>query len=58
MNLTQNAEFLHKYAEEKDLQFGKTNLPRSNKMCQETRVSGQKKSRFWAASQTVKLSAP
>ena len=57
MNLLQDAEFLHKYEEEKDLQLGKTHLPRSNKMCQETRVSGQKKSRFCAASQTVKLFA-
>ena len=48
MNWPQNAEFLYSYEEEKDLQSGETHLPHWNKMCQETRVSDQKKSRYWA----------
>ena len=41
VNLPQNAEFLHSYEEEKDLQSGETHLPHWNKTCQETRVGGQ-----------------
>ena len=57
VNLPRNAEFLHRYEEEKDLQSGETHLPHWSKMCQETRASDQKKPRFWATIQTVKLSA-
>ena len=56
VNLLQNAEFSHTYVEEKALQSGKTHLPHWSRMCQETRESDQKKSRFWAVGQTVKLS--
>ena len=56
MNLTQNAEFLHKYAEETDLQSGETRLPHWSKMCQETRVSDQNTSRCQGKIKTVKLS--
>ena len=55
VNLLQDAEFLHKYGKEKDFQFVKTHLPHWKKMCQETRVSHQKKSRFWAANQIRKI---
>ena len=55
--MPQNAEFLHRYEEEKDLQSGETHLPHWNKMWQETRVSDQKMSRFWVEIQTLKLSA-
>ena len=34
-----------------------THLPRWNMMCQETRVSDHKRSRFWTEFQNVKLSA-
>ena len=37
--------------------FGETHLPHWNKMCQETRVSDQQKSRHWAEIQMVKLFA-
>ena len=39
----------------KDVQSGEIHLPHWNKMCQETRVSDQKKSRFGATIKTVKL---
>ena len=55
--LPQNAVFLHRCEEEKDLQSGETHLPHWNKICRNTRVSDQKKSRYWAEIQTVKLFA-
>ena len=57
VTLPQNAELQHSYEEEKDLQSGEIRLPHWSKSCQETRVSDQKKSRFWTEIQTVKLSA-
>ena len=48
MNLPQNVVFLHHYEEEKDFQSGETHLSHWNQMCQETRVSDQKKSPYWA----------
>ena len=56
MRLLKEAKFLPKYVEEKDLQSGNTHLPHWSRMCQETRVSDQKKSRFGAEILTVKLS--
>ena len=55
VNLPYSAEFLRKYEEEKDLQSGETHLPH-RKTCQETRVSDQKRSRFWEEIQKVNLS--
>ena len=50
-------ELLQRYEEEKDLQSGEIHRPHWTKMSQETRVSDQKKSRFGAKIQMVKLSA-
>ena len=52
--LPQNAELMHSYEEEKDLQSGEIHLPHWNKTCQETRVNDQKESRFLAEIQMVK----
>ena len=42
---------------EKDLQYGKTQLPHWNKRCQGTRVIEQRMPRFWARRHKVKLYA-
>ena len=55
VNLPQYAEFLHRHAEDKDLQSGEIHLPRWNKMRQEPRVSDQKMSRICANIRMVKL---
>ena len=57
VNLPQNAELVQIYWKEKDVQSGETRRPHWTKMCQGIRVRDQKKSRFRARIQTVKLSA-
>ena len=57
MNMSQKAEFLHRYEEEKDPQSSEIRLPQGNQMCQETRVSDLRKAPFWVKIQMTKLFA-
>ena len=49
--MSQDAVFLHRNEEEKDLQSGEIRLPQGNQMCQETRVSALRKARFFSKNQ-------